>query len=533
MIFLSLTKTLLLLLLIPVTFSSPLVHATGLPQTNSGSSNVTLEVWSPDVHSSNITSLTLFPQGSQFRTRVNITNAGPISGFDVTINYNITAGPNILQAVKTGTELSGGLFDPDKPPPGCQILPARTEVDFPAGRIRFAAVIQGGCSVNGSGTLFSLTFQVTGTGASFIDIVQTSTLGKKVSTIIGASPTFPEIPFQPASAYFRNKPGTPPLPFFSLNPAYPLRGDLVQFDASQSYDPNNSTQPGRGIKKYLWNFGDGTSLLTGVTQSHVFVFPILVPAAGSFSVTLVVWDVDDDLPQRVTIVVNVALGITNVLSMNWSGYAIAGPPGSVTDVKGSWIVPAIVGSCTSVDQHSSFWVGIDGLNSPTVEQTGTESACINGVATYFAWYEFFPKAARLIHPMTIHPGDVMSAEVRFAKDKFNVTLTDVTTGDSVSKSRKVDSAQLSSAEWIAEAPSSKTGILPLADFGTVQFGQDYTGVPGTDYATVGGTSGSIGSFGSLVEAITMVGPIPLIKANPSSLSLDKTSFTVQWVSAGP
>ena len=68
-----------------------------------------LEVWSPDVHSSNITSTTLFPVGGQFTARVNVTNAGPIAGFDVFLNYNLTFGPDVIQAVKTGDELSGGL----------------------------------------------------------------------------------------------------------------------------------------------------------------------------------------------------------------------------------------------------------------------------------------------------------------------------------------------------------------------------------------------------------------------------------------
>src|SRR5213592_3480117 len=48
-------------------------------------------------------------------------------------------------------------------------------------------------------------------------------------------------------------------------------------------------------------------------------------------------------------------------STNWSGYAVTGPSGSVSDAKGSWTVPAIQGSCPSTNQYSSFWVGIDGL----------------------------------------------------------------------------------------------------------------------------------------------------------------------------
>src|SRR5215471_21207636 len=97
--------------------------------------------------------------------------------------------------------------------------------------------------------------------------------------------------------------------------------------------------------------------------------------------------------------------------------------------------------------------------------------------------------------MSIRPGDVIEAEVQYslATRRFTVTITDKTTGQSFSTSTKVNGAQRSSAEWIAEAPSSASGILPLADFGTVDFGVD-PGVANPDTAAVGGATGPIGSF---------------------------------------
>jgi len=221
-------------------------------------------------------------------------------------------------------------------------------------------------------------------------------------------------------------------------------------------------------------------------------------------------------------------------STNWSGYAVTGSSGSVTDAKGSWKVPTIVGTCPSTNQYSSFWVGIDGFNSGTVEQTGTDSDCQNGVPTYYAWYEFYPHPSFLINGITVHPGDTMSAEASFGGTRFSVTITDVTTGQSFSKSARVASAQRSSAEWIAEAPSSSGGILPLADFGTVILGLDNTGQANTNYATISGTTGAIGSFGANVQVITMVSQSNgATKASPSALSSDGTSFSVTWKSAGP
>ncbi len=220
-------------------------------------------------------------------------------------------------------------------------------------------------------------------------------------------------------------------------------------------------------------------------------------------------------------------------SLNWSGYAVTGSTGSVTDAKGSWIVPSIVGSCPSTNQYSSFWVGIDGFNSNTVEQTGTDSDCQNDAPTYYAWFEFYPHPSFIISSLTIHPGDHVSAEAKYSSGKFVVSITDVTTGQSFSTSSNVHSAQRSSAEWIAEAPSSSGGILPLSDFGTVYFGQDTTGIGGTCFATISGNSASIGSFGSNVQKITMVTSSGAVKASPSTLSSDGSSFSVQWVSSGP
>jgi peptidase A4-like protein len=224
----------------------------------------------------------------------------------------------------------------------------------------------------------------------------------------------------------------------------------------------------------------------------------------------------------------------SVQSTNWSGFAVTGPTNSVTDAKGSWIVPTIQGTCPSTNQYSSFWVGIDGYNSGTVEQTGTDSDCQGGTPTYYAWYEFYPHPSFIFSGLVIHPGDKMSAEAQFSSKSFTVTITDTTTGASASKSARVSGAQRSSAEWIAEAPSSSGGILPLANFGTVSYGTDNTGIASTCYATISGATGPIGSFNTAnVHQITMVTSGGATKAQPSALSSDGTSFTVKWVSSGP
>jgi len=220
-----------------------------------------------------------------------------------------------------------------------------------------------------------------------------------------------------------------------------------------------------------------------------------------------------------------------VTSSNWSGYAVTGANGSVSDVKGSWVVPSV--NCgTTPNAYSAFWVGIDGYSSNTVEQIGTDSDCQSGSPLYYAWFEFYPHPSFNVNSLVIKPGDRISAEVTYASGRFTVTLTNETTGKSFSTSTKTNSAKRSSAEWIIEAPSGG-GVLALADFNSVSFGDDYTSVSATCNATVGGTSGVIGTFGVNVYDITMDTSNSTIKSKPSGLSGDGSSFTDAWYSAGP
>jgi len=214
-------------------------------------------------------------------------------------------------------------------------------------------------------------------------------------------------------------------------------------------------------------------------------------------------------------------------SSNWSGYAVTGT--SFTSAKASWKVPKA--TCSSGHQYAAFWVGLDGYSSSSVEQTGTDSDCVGATPSYYAWYEFYPKPSFQISGLTIKPGDEMSASVVYSGGEFTVTITDVTTGKSFTKSATVSGAKRSSAEWIAEAPccTGSGGILPLADFGTVLFGEDSTGVSGTNFATDSTVSGAIGKFPT-IEQITMQTSGGTKEAVPSGLSSDGTSFSVTWFS---
>ena len=216
-------------------------------------------------------------------------------------------------------------------------------------------------------------------------------------------------------------------------------------------------------------------------------------------------------------------------STNWSGYAVEGT--SFTSAKGSWIIPTV--NCTTTpNTYSSFWVGIDGWTSTTVEQTGTDSDCSGRTPSYYAWYEFYPAGSVLISSVPVSPGNKMSASVTWVSGtEFTVSITNETTGKSFSKTGRVSGAQRTSAEWIAEAPccTRSGGILPLADFGIVDFGDDYTGVASTNDATDSTVTGPISGFGSNVfESIMVNGSTGADEAVPSALSTDGSSFTVTW-----
>ena len=198
----------------------------------------------------------------------------------------------------------------------------------------------------------------------------------------------------------------------------------------------------------------------------------------------------------------------SVTGPNWSGYAVTGEAGSVMAVYGSSVVPTA--TCDGRPQNSggSFWVGIDGYTSATVEQTGTDADCSKGTPRYYAWYECFPEAGITIQTISVEPDDAMSASVVYDGTEFTATITDERTGETFATSKAVP--------------------YVFTDFGTVFFGQDDTGVAATCDATLTSKTAAIGGFHSR-HAIAMVGSeAGILLAVPGALSADGTGFSVQW-----
>ncbi len=206
-----------------------------------------------------------------------------------------------------------------------------------------------------------------------------------------------------------------------------------------------------------------------------------------------------------------------VESTNWSGYAATS--GTFTSATASWTQPA--GTCTRGDQYAAFWVGLDGYSSDTVEQTGSEVDCIGRTAQYYAWYEAYP-AASVNYSNTVKAGDQFTATVTWVSgDEFSLYIDDVTEGWSHTTDVDVSGAARSSAEVIAEAPccTFSGGILPLTDFGTVNFS-------GSTVTPTSGSSEAIGSAPGVTEII-MVDNFGRDKDTVSSLT-DGENFSCTW-----
>jgi hypothetical protein len=209
----------------------------------------------------------------------------------------------------------------------------------------------------------------------------------------------------------------------------------------------------------------------------------------------------------------------SVSSQNWAGYAATGAAGSVTRIAAKWVEPTV--NCTARTSLAAFWVGIDGYGSGTVEQTGTLAECIGGTASYYAWWELYPTNSVQIFA-AIHAGDAFNGSVSYhpSTGTFALRLTDVTTLTTYTTNQTLASANESSAECIAEAPSGGAGIYPLANFHHVVFS--------SCDATIGGKTHPIGAYTS-VMAITMVS-----QSNPSRVLASvtglrgSTGFRVVW-----
>lgn len=87
--------------------------------------------------------------------------------------------------------------------------------------------------------------------------------------------------------------------------------------------------------------------------------------------------------------------------------------------------------------------------------------------------------ADAVNVFTVKPGDVMASSVRYTNNKFNLTISDLTTGKTFTDVAGCKSCQRTSAEWIIERPAfctnascSNGALAALANFGTTTMSND-------------------------------------------------------------
>lgn len=162
-------------------------------------------------------------------------------------------------------------------------------------------------------------------------------------------------------------------------------------------------------------------------------------------------------------------------STNWAGYAVHRAGVSFHQVSAGWTQPSA--TCTpGRPSYSSAWVGLGGYSpiSSALEQIGTELDCnAAGKVVSSAWYELVPAPSKAIS-IDVQPGDAMHATVTVTGHRVMVELDNLTRHQSFRKSLRSAAIDVSSAEWILEAPSQCVNqyacqALPLANFGSMSF----------------------------------------------------------------
>jgi hypothetical protein len=233
--------------------------------------------------------------------------------------------------------------------------------------------------------------------------------------------------------------------------------------------------------------------------------------------------------------------LTTQKSTHWAGYGIVGPVGApkITEVQGSFIQPKVTcNTALKLPQKADFLAAMDGVHGDApldFEYVGTSATCAVASATP-TYHEV--SAAAMAPILPIVPGHVYYASVAVTSVfTFHYTLKDVTTGKTSTGTANQANAVFNAAECIVDGHFllSSGSQEPLANFGTVSFGKDFTKVANTCTATVSDQKPTaIGGFAApfvLVKYVMYNSALSTIDANPSALTADLSSFKVTWLHA--
>jgi hypothetical protein len=166
---------------------------------------------------------------------------------------------------------------------------------------------------------------------------------------------------------------------------------------------------------------------------------------------------------------------TGEANPHWAGYVISDPGGgrlAFTSVPATWVEPKITCGAERLDSLG-IWVGLGGFGTAGLEQAGIGTTCTREAkAVSTPWYEILPANATTVDRRRVEPGDTMTArvEVSAARTSVIISIANETRRWRFTRAVQVSSPDLSTAEWIVEAPRGCTRVacgLRLGNFGTV------------------------------------------------------------------
>jgi len=234
-------------------------------------------------------------------------------------------------------------------------------------------------------------------------------------------------------------------------------------------------------------------------------------------------------------------------STNWSGYVqSAASRHSFTEVTDTFAVPTVESS-TAGTQYAADWVGIGGfdehIRDSTLVQTGIQTVVTTSKGhrhvSYDAWTEILPAAEKPL-ALSVSAGDTVTATVQeTAKNMWVMSVDDVTTGLSGSRTVRYHSKGLS-AEAIHERPCIVAPCNTVADLADLAQTSDVTFDPGSFSEAPPGSPPANQPLlttsvpGTTLTAVQMLGnDLTTPIATPSGPNIADDGFTVADGAAQP
>jgi hypothetical protein len=169
------------------------------------------------------------------------------------------------------------------------------------------------------------------------------------------------------------------------------------------------------------------------------------------------------------------------------------------------------------------WVGIGGVSSHDLIQAGTQDvAAGGGQAQFQTWIEMLPQASQQV-PLAVEPGDSVTVSINeqgAGTGVWQISIKNNRSGQTYQTNVTYASSE-SSAEWIEEAPSGSSGVLPLDQFNSVSFSA----------ASAVQNGQTVDLTQANAQPITMLNGSNQPLAVPSGVASDGASFSVARTSA--